>query len=415
MSYYWGMHRLLDFLGNGSRRLWWVLAFGVLGLAAASTILTFFLPLVLNEITTSKLAIGFAVGVEGVVALVVPLLVGHASDHTWNRFGRRVPYMLAATPLVAAGLILVALLGSYWALVSSVIIFFIGYYMYYTAYQSLYPDQLPDDEYGRAWASQSIFQGLGTGIALLAGGALVTAGLGLPFFFAAFLFVAVAGLSIWLIHEKPQPRHRNPSALYRALPNFYDRLRADAKLRAFLVAHFCWEFTLAAIRAFVILYIVEGLGIEGGQMVVVLAIVIFSYLVAAVTSGHIADRHDPRNYTAIIILTYAVALLLTGLVTNPVTLALLVPIGVFAGASVLMLSYPILLRVTPASRHGEYTGYYQFNRGLALLAGTAGTGWLIDKFGHFFPATQGLQILWLTTAVVAFASLVPFLRLTRRA
>lgn len=409
------MRSTLSYFRNASRRQWLLLGSAVLGLASSATTLTFFLPLILHKLTDSQLAIGFAVGVEGFIALTIPLVVGQASDRTWTRIGRRLPYMLAASPLVFIGLIAVALAQSYWLIVAAVLVFFLGYYTYYTAYQALYPDTLPPEEYGRAWSYLNIFQGIGVAVALLGGGALVTMNLSAPFIAAAFFFVVVSGITMLGIHER---RHRGHVAeampLYRALPNFLNRLRRDANLRLFLAAHFFWEFTLAAIRAFVLLYLLQGLGLETGDLMVVLGIVIFTYLMASVVSGHIADAYDPRRYTSGVVLVYAVVMLITGLSTNELLLRGTLPFGMFAGAAVLMLSYPILLRVTPKDRRGEYTGYYQFNRGLALLIGTSTTGFLIDTFGHHFPQTDGYQVLWLTTAAAAFASLPFFLRLTAR-
>lgn len=398
---------------NGGKRHWLVLGAAVLGLTSSVTVLAMFLPLVIADLTTSRLAIGFAVGVEGLVALTIPLLVGQASDQTWNRLGRRLPYMLAATPLVIGGLVAIAFLDTYWLIVGSVFAYFVGYYAYYTAYQALYPDTLPEEEYGRAWAYQSIFQGIGVAMALLGGGILLGWSVGAPFLAAAAVFAVVAGASALVIKERPQSI-KAAKHWRHAGRTFWKRLREDPRLRWFMVSHFFWEFTVAAIRAFVLLYLLRGLGAELGELLPLLIVIILVYLLATVISGYVADAFDPRNYTTWVIATYAVALIATGFLTEPAYLEPLVPFGMFAGAAVMMLSYPILLRVTPAERRGEYTGYYQFNRGLALLLGTSATGMAIDTFGRYFPATDGYQVLWLVCGAAALLSIPPFLALTRR-
>ncbi len=394
------------------RRLWIILGIAVLGLTTTATTVTFFLPLVVAKVAPSNLAVGFAVGVEGFAALTVPLLVGQASDGTWTKYGRRLPYMLAATPLVLLGLVAIALLQAYWLIVAAVVLFFIGYYAYYTAYQSLYPDTLDSHEYGRAWAYQSIFQGTGVALALLGGGALLNAGLGAPFLASGVVFLIITLVSLRLIKERRNGRPRQKLQIRTVLPIFYQRLQADRNLRLFLATHFLWEYTLAAIRAFVILYLLNGLNLSKTELLPVLVVVILSYLIASLVSGHIVDRFDPRQYTAGVVVLYAAGMIVAGTITDHAILSFLLPFGMFAGAAVLMLSYPIMLRVTPADRRGEYTGYYQFNRGLALLVGTSLTGWLIDRFGHFFPATDGFQILWISTGIAAALSLIPFLALT---
>lgn len=395
-----------------------LLGLSSLALATTSTVVSFFLPLIVSDLTDSQLAIGFAVGVEGLAALTIPLVVGRASDRTWNRFGRRLPYMLAGTPLVVLGLVGMALFPMYWLIVLSVILFFAGYYMYFTAYQALYPDLLRDNQYGRVWAFQSIFQGAGVGLALLGGGALLTTGNSWPFFITAVFFLLMGPGTARFIREKKRvvaPPTAVPMDTERPLLKlFVDRLHHDRALRLFLVTHFCWEFTLAAIRAFVVLYLLIGMGFTRSALLPILGVVILAYLIASVVSGYIADRFDPRRYTAGMIALYTGSLFFYGLNSNEWALRLLLPFGMFAGAAVLMLAYPILLRVTPPERRGEYTGYYQFNRGLALLLGTSVTGAAIDIFGKYFPQTSGYQVLWLVTGVVALLSLLPFLALTNR-
>ncbi len=387
----------------------------MVGLTASVTLLGFFLPLVLDQITDSQLAIGAALGVEGLVAVSIPLWVGQSSDQTWNRFGRRVPYLLLGAPLVVLGLVGVAWLSSYWLLLAAIAVYFIGYYTYYTAYQALYPDTLADNQYGRAWAIQSVFQGAAAAAALLLGGSLLAAPRWVPFIAVATVFLVVAAITIPLIKERRTSHAEVKLKARSALPNFIRRLRADRNLRWFLPAHFCWEYTLAAIRTFVMLYLITGLGLNTTALLPALVIIILAYLIAAVVSGEIADKHDPRRYLSLMIIVYAAAALTLGLVTNLQILRTLLPVGVFAGAAVLMLAYPVLLRITPAERRGEYTGYYQFNRGLALIFGSALTGWLIDRFGYAFPATDGYQVLWLVVSAVCIISLFFFLQMSSRA
>ncbi|HEY8108464.1 MAG TPA: MFS transporter [Patescibacteria group bacterium] len=389
------------------RRQWLALSTAVLGLTASVTVLAFYLPLILSDLTDSQAAIGFGVGVEGLVALTVPLFVGRASDQR----GRRIPYMLAATPLVVGGLLGVTLFDSYWALVGAVVAYFIGYYAYYTAYQSLYPDLVSQDEYGRAWSLLNIFQGVGVGLALLGGGVLIGINLSAPFLAAAGLFLLTTLVTTLLIRETGG-RGKRPE--FGRIGLLVRRLRSDRNLRLFLPAHFGWEFALAAIRAFVLLYLVDGLGLDGAAVAGILMVVIAAYMVAAIVSGNIVDRFDPRDYTAGAIVIFAASMLALGLTVNDITLLLVLPFGVFAAAAVLMLAYPILLRITPDDRHGEYTGYYQANRGLALILGTVGTGWLIDRFGQYFPTADGYQTFWLTGGVMVALTLPFFLRLTRK-
>ena len=93
----------------------------------------------------------------------------------------------------------------------------------------------------------------------------------------------VALATALLVKERPT---RVPAAHLRvgqAFGDFVRRLRADPNLRLFMTAHFCWEFSLAAIRAFVILYLLHGLDVRPLTLVKILIIVVLAYLVPIVT------------------------------------------------------------------------------------------------------------------------------------
>jgi MFS family permease len=284
----------------------------------------------------------------------------------------------------------------------------VGYYAYYTVYQALYPDSLPDHEFGRAWAYQSIFQGIAVGLALVGGGALFDAYHDIAFVAVAGFFVLIAGLTLVTVRVMGKSRggSRSPIEAYAGL---FRALKRDAVLRNNLAAHFFWEYTLAAIRAFVLLYLLRGLGLDLDQLLPLLGAVVAIYLVASLASGEITDRGNMRRYTTGVIIVYAIVMLVAGLTTSPFWLGITFPFGMFAGAAIMMLAYPILLKATDKDHRVAYTAYYQANRGLALLLGTSLTGLTIDTFGHYFPASNGYQVMWLVTGVAALLSL-PFYR-----
>src|SRR5581483_5978541 len=121
---------------------------------------------------------------------------------------------IGATPLVIAGIVTVAYVRSYGLLLTGIALYFMGYYIYYTAYQALYPDILPSNQYGRAWAYQSLFQGAGAGLALLGGGALARSDdLSIPFLITAGVFFLVALLTVWLVEESSERTEPEPSRL----------------------------------------------------------------------------------------------------------------------------------------------------------------------------------------------------------
>src|SRR6185369_1890948 len=103
---------------------------------------------------------------------------------------RRFPFVLAGAPLIVGGLALLGFSGSIALAAVAVFAFFVGYYLYYPPYRALYADLLPRSFYARAQSSQAILRGAGLGVALLAGGLLLSVWQPLPFAIAAIAVVA---------------------------------------------------------------------------------------------------------------------------------------------------------------------------------------------------------------------------------
>ena len=67
-----------------------VLTLPTLGFATALSLVTTYLPVILDRYTHSATLIGFAIGGEGIFSSLIPLWVGVMSDRIWTRrWGRR--------------------------------------------------------------------------------------------------------------------------------------------------------------------------------------------------------------------------------------------------------------------------------------------------------------------------------------
>ena len=161
------------------------LALPTFALALGISVLTTYAPLLLGEATSSAGAIGIAVGAEGAFALFLPLLIGSLSDRTQSRFGRRIPYALVGVPLLVVPLAILPFAHGYAATVALVSLFFVGYHVYYPPYQALFAELVPATHQGRAQGWQGVMRGLGLGVALVAGGLLLSVWTPLPFLLAA--------------------------------------------------------------------------------------------------------------------------------------------------------------------------------------------------------------------------------------
>src|SRR5438270_11441802 len=86
------------------------------GLALAITVVSAYLPTVARQFTGSTAVIGVLIGGEGAGALLLPIVVGAWSDRLRTRWGGRLPFVAAGTPVVVAALFAMGLVGSLGAL-----------------------------------------------------------------------------------------------------------------------------------------------------------------------------------------------------------------------------------------------------------------------------------------------------------
>ena len=120
--------------------------------------------MVLIHLMNSPSAVGALIGGEGAFALVIPLLSGPLSDRLrGSPKTRRLPFIVGGAPFVVTGLALLGFGESVVMAAAGVVVFFIGYYLYYPPYRALYADLLPRRFYARAQSSQAVLRGAGLG------------------------------------------------------------------------------------------------------------------------------------------------------------------------------------------------------------------------------------------------------------
>lgn len=382
-------------------------------LAFAITLTTAFVPVIVAQFTESRTLIGLLVGGEGLFALFLPLVIGSWSDHQRGSRGPRIPFMLAATPLVIGALIAMAFSDSLWLMAVNVAIFYAGYFSYYPPYNALYPDLVSADHYGRAQSVQAIFRAAALGCALTGGGFLLDWWQPLPFIVAAALFLIIT--LVFVGHLKTSPAIRNPAPRQFgvAARELWRLVRGGRELRYILVANMLWEFSLAAIKTFAILYITVGIGKDLSFASLTIGAVALVCIVAALISGSIADRYGRRRVVLWSLSAYGISLFVPLLTQDAMYLLPALPFLAIGGAVVMTLPYALVMDVMPDTQRGTVAGLYSMSRGLGLCLGPLIAGMAIDFFRPVFPATLGYSAVWLVAALAILLS-IPFIYLSGR-
>ncbi|HEX8753609.1 MAG TPA: MFS transporter [Solirubrobacterales bacterium] len=402
-------------MSREARRRLILLGLPTFGMALAVTAVATYLPVVARGERASTTSIGLIIGTEGLLALWLPILVGSWSDRLRTPLGRRLPFVLAGTPVMVASLCAAGFVGSVLGLGILVAVFFAGYFVAYEPYRALYPDLLPDEVAGRSQSAQAGWRGLGTGVALLSGGALLSVSVFLPFcLYAGLLALSVALFTVlllrWQCPEPGAPETAAPSAR-RAFGQVASLLREHPALRVFLLANALWELALGATKTFVVLYVTAGLGYSLGQASLIIGGVALLVLAGALVSGRLADRHGRLRVTEVGLWVYGLSMLVPGVTTLPAAVLVAVPLVALGGGMLMSLPYSLLMPLMPEGAHGAMTGLYSLSRGLGVMFGPLLAGLAIEAGHSLFASTQGYAATWWVAGLAILLSILPLRRL----
>jgi MFS family permease len=383
------------------------LALPTFALALGISVLTTYAPLLLGEATSSAGAIGIAVGAEGAFALFLPLLVGSLSDRTQSRFGRRIPYALIGVPLLVAPMAILPFAHGYAETVALVSLFFIGYHVYYPPYQALFAELVPSTHQGRAQGWQGVMRGLGLGVALVAGGLLLSVWTPLPFLLAAAAAVLATVVLVREVRGTTQAA-AVPEVPRLPGPGVFRLVRERPDVRAFVAANALWELSFMGLKTFIVLFVVKGLGESVGTASAVMGVVAGAYVIAAFGAGRLADAVGVHRLMRVSIWVYGVGLLVGAGLSSFGSFLIGLPLIALAGAVVMTLPYGILVGMTPAGAEGALSGLFGFSRALGAVLGPIVVGVAIDVLAPMFPATNGYGAMWIAIGAPILLSL-PFL------
>jgi len=405
-------------LESSEKRTLAILGLPTAALALAITVVSTYVPVVAEGFLDSSIVIGALIAIEGLLALWLPLVVGRWSDRLRTPLGGRLPFLLAATPFAAISLALMGFAGALLPMAIAVSVFFVAYFVAYEPYRALYPDLIPDDIAARAQSTQAVWRGAGTGAALIGGGLLVAWGDAAPFVAGAILFAGAMALYAAVAVPRARAERQEPApaagdGLLSEAGTITAVLRGQPELRAFLAANALWEASLGALKTFVFLFVVVGLGYSREATAGIIGGVALLILPAAVLSGWLADRHGRARVMSWVLPFYGVGLLVPAFTQH---VAILVPVMLvigFGGGLVMTLPYALLQPLMPPGQHGLLTGFYSLSRGIGTALGPLLAGIAIEVLHDPFGSTRGYAAMWLVCGGTVLAS-VPAMAALRR-
>lgn len=321
------------------------------------------------------------------IGMIVQPIVGHYSDRTWNRLGRRKPYFLAGAILSASALMLMPnanILGS----IAPLVIIGAGFLMVMDAcfnlamepFRALVADILPDEQRTLGFSVQTFLIGVGAvigswlpyiltnwfNVSQTAPEGVVGDNVKYAFYIGAAIFIATI---LWTVistreyspaeyeefHGKPQQHHGGLSTIFRdfaAMPKTMKQLGL-VQFFSWFALFGMWVFTTDSISTHVFGLPIEDKSSERYREAQAWTGIIFGVynLVSAVYAlflAPIAKRVGRKNTHAISLLVGGIGLLSFYFAPNKEFLIFSMACVGVAWASILAMPYVILSSSIPS-------------------------------------------------------------------
>ncbi len=363
--------------------------------------------------------------------LIVQPIIGHLSDHTWNRLGRRRPYILTGAILSSVALIVMPTCSLLWMAAGLLWILDASINISMEPFRAFVADMLPDEQHTRGFATQSFMIGLGASVAsalpwilshLFRVSTVSTAAQAIPssvrysFWMGAVAFIGAVLWTVLTTEEYPPAasaaRVEKPplSSIFAAIAHMPRTMKQLAAVQfcTWLGLFWMWLYFPVAVA-----HNVFGAdnpqspayteGIEwGGVCFSCYSVVTFLY---AMLLPVIAARLGPRLTHVVSLLAGALGLISVIFIHLP-DLLLLSMVGIgMAWASILSMPYAILAGAIPKKQTGIYMGIFNMFIVLPEICSALFFGWVMS---HILGNNRVLAVFAGGCFLAMAAVLMPF-------
>jgi maltose/moltooligosaccharide transporter len=355
--------------------------------------------------------------VAPLVGMIVQPLIGHYSDRTWNRLGRRKPYFLTGALLSSMALILLpnsagmaGWIPALWVGAGFVMIMDASFNIAMEPFRALVADNLPDKQRTLGFSVQTFLIGLGAvvgssltdilaslGVSKETGPSGIADNIKYSFYIGAAVFVAAILVTVFFSREYPpaeyEKYHGQPEAgsehagLGQILKDFARMPRTMKQLG--LVQFFSWfalfsmwVFTTDAVATHV--YGLSGnyaktvaYNEAGNKVGSAFAWYNGVAMIFALFLPAIAKRIGRKLTHALSLIAGGAGLISVFFIKDPAMLKYsMIGVGL-AWASILAMPYVILSSCIPAGKMGIYMGIFNFFITLPQIVNGLFGGWIV--------------------------------------
>jgi MFS family permease len=343
---------------------------------------------------------------DNIINMFVQPWVGAKSDQTWNRFGRRKPWILAGAPIALLGFVFIPVAQSVLALAVFILITNFGMALFRSPTISWLGDLFEPDNRSKANGVINMMGGVGGLLAYFGGGVLFDSfGRAAPFV-AGAVAMSVALIVVLLFVKEKEKIEVEPKARQAGvLENLQAMYTNPDKSGLFvLLGILLWFMAFNALETGLSSFAVFSLGMQAGTASIYAGLVTVSFILFSVPAGLMGTRYG-REITIRIGLIGLALLTLTGffLIQNTLTFAVILVLAGFMWAMINVNSLPLVYDHGDEKRIGAYTGLYYFSSQLAAVLGPTLGGILVDALGDQYRWLWLFSFVFMTLAFLAMS------------
>lgn len=347
---------------------------------------------------------------DNLINVFVQPWVGAKSDQTWNRFGRRKPWILLGVPIALVGFTLIPFAQTAVAIAAFILITNFGMALFRSPTVAWLGDLYEPDDRSKANGIINLMGGVGGLLAFFGGGALfeyfssIDPELGrmAPFIGGGILLLAATLVALLGVREPEKINQEAEPDDPGVLANLQTVWRHPNKNGLLvLLGILLWFMAFNALEAGLSSFAVFTLDISPGTASIYAGSITISFILFAVPAGLIGTKYGRRQAIRIG-LTGLTLLLLVGyfLIQGAVTFIIILVLAGIFWACVNVNSLPLVYDHGDERRIGAYTGLYYFSSQLAAVLGPTLGGVVVDALGSnyrwlFLFSTVFMGLAWI--------------------
>lgn len=332
---------------------------------------------------------------DNIINVFVQPWVGAKSDHTWNRFGRRKPWILLGMPIAVVGFIMIPFAQSALMIAAFILITNFGMALFRSPTVSWLGDLYEPDDRSKANGIINLMGGVGALLAFFAGGWLYEQfGRSAPFIAGAVVMVVALLVAVWRVRE-PRQIEVEPDKGANVLTNLKVMFTNPDKSGVWvLMSILFWFMGFNALEAGLSSFAVFTLGISPGTASIMAGSISVTFILFAIPAGMLGTKYS-RRLVILVGLVGLVLLMLLGffIIQGTVTFVLILVLAGAFWACVNVNSLPLVYDYGDERRIGAYTGLYYFASQSAAVLGPTLGGITVDVMGDQY------RWLWLFSTV----------------